>query len=123
VAIKYKNKIKVSSKRLFKTDTMDYKKEVLEHTDNTITTDWSGGSYDMEVGTENTADGYTLYYIKESNAPLFIEEHVYYDEDNFIESLQEFIKGEVGTTILIWDEDILERIDWEEIYNELDIKG
>jgi len=102
---------------------MDYKKEVLEHTDNTITTDWSGGSYDMEVGTENTADGYTLYYIKESNAPLFIEEHVYYDEDNFIESLQEFIKGEVGTTILIWDEDILERIDWEEIYNELDIKG
>ena len=102
---------------------MDYKKEVLEHTDNTITTDWSGGSYDMEVGTENTADVYKLYYIKESNAPLFIEEHVYFDEDNFIESLQESIKGEVGTTILIWDEDILERIDLEEIYNELDIKG
>ena len=102
---------------------MDYKKEVLEHTDNTITTDWSGGSYDMEVGTENTADGYTLYYIKESNAPLFIEEHVYYDEDNFREALQKHISLEWGETILFWDEDILERIDWEEIYNELDIKG
>ena len=101
---------------------MDYKKEVLEHTDNTITTDWSGGSYDMEVGTENTADGYTLYYIKESNHPLFVEEHVYYDEDNFREALQKHISLEWGETTLFWDEDILELIDWEEIYDELHIK-
>lgn len=102
---------------------MDYKEKVLEHKNNIITTEWNGGSYDMEVGTEDTADGYTLYYIKERLSPIFIQEHVYYDEDNFIESLQEFIKREVDTTILFWDEDILERIEWEEIYDELDIEG
>lgn len=102
---------------------MDYKKEVLEKTSVEITTEWNGGNYDMEVGTEDTADGYTLYYIKESNAPLFIQEHVYYDEDGLREAVQKHISLEWGETILFWDEDILELIDWEEIYNELDIEG
>lgn len=102
---------------------MDYKKEVLEHTNNIITTEWNGGTYDTEVGTSDTADGDTLYYIKSPNHPLDIQENVYYDEDFFREELQKHISLEWGETILFWDEDILELIDWEEIYDELDIKG
>ncbi len=101
---------------------MDYKKEVLEHTSTEIKTNWIGGMYDIEVGTSNTSDGYTLYYIQSINHPLDIQEHVYYDEDNFREALQKHISLEWGETILFWDEDILELIDWEEIYDELHIK-
>jgi len=99
---------------------MDYKKEVLERTSVEITTEWNGGSYDMEVGTEDTADGYTLYYIKESNAPLFIQEHVYYNEDSLREAVQKHIYLVWASKILFWDEDLLELIDWEEVYDTLE---
>ena len=50
---------------------MDYEKKVLEYTESFLTIDLNR-DYDMNIGTEDTVDRYTLYYIKTGKNPLDI---------------------------------------------------
>jgi len=100
---------------------MDYEEKVLEYTESFLTIDFTT-DYDMDIGTEDTADRYTLYYIKTGKNPLDIQENVYYDEDNFKEALKELIKENWGITIFISDDPVLDLIEWEDIYDTLGIK-
>tara|TARA_R110002012_G_scaffold308079_2_gene514066 strand:- start:934 stop:1272 length:339 start_codon:yes stop_codon:yes gene_type:complete len=101
---------------------MNYREKVLEDRNIEITTDWNGGGYDWEVGTEDTVDGYTLHYAKLREDAIWIAENVFYDEYDFTEHLQGIIEEESDIKILFWDDEILEEIDWELIYDNLNIE-
>jgi len=97
------------------------KEKVLEHQGITILTYWNSENFDIEVGEETSVDGYSIYYMRYKDEPLNIQEHIFYDEYGLTEALQEKIQDETGITFMVWDDELIENIDWEEIASYLGI--
>ena len=65
---------------------MEDENKVLEKQNITlIKNDWNGQHFDYEVGTESSADGFELWYLKEKGSQYDICENVYYEESGVIE--------------------------------------
>jgi len=102
----------------------DYKERVLEEQNLTIMTSTEyglGEKFNWEAGEQTTADGYSLWYLKEQGQNLDICENIYHYESGMIEALQELISEERNNTILLWDNDFADSIDWEELAEEMNL--
>lgn len=95
------------------------KEKVLEHQGITILTYWNSEHFDIEVGEETSVDDYSIYYMRYKDEPLSIQEHIFYDEYGLTEALQEKIHDETDITFMVWDDELLENIDWEGIASDL----
>ena len=98
---------------------MTMKEKVLEHQGITILTYWNSENFDIEVGEETSVDGYSIYYMRYKDEPFNIQEHIFYDEYGLTEALQEKIQDETDITFMVWDDELIEHIDWEEIASNL----
>jgi hypothetical protein len=98
---------------------MEDENKVLEKQNITlIKNDWNGQHFDYEVGTESSADGFELWYLKEKGAQYDICENVYYEDSGVIEALQMFIENHSGESITIVDwthGDVSDQVDWDEL--------
>tara|TARA_R110001599_G_scaffold162535_1_gene351771 strand:+ start:94 stop:633 length:540 start_codon:yes stop_codon:yes gene_type:complete len=87
-----------------------------------LSLEWSDESrpnYDYEVGSESTADGYEIYYVKESSQEYELQENVYYYESGALEKIYELMMEEEDITIHFWEEDMFDNIDLDDIESEL----
>ena len=81
-------------------------------------------NYDLEVGSDTTADDYEIYYVKEPRDNIDIRENVYYYESGALEKLHELIVETINDShkisIVSHDDTITDQIDWEDIAGEVE---
>lgn len=76
-------------------------------------------NYDWEISCTDTSDGFELWCVKEKHDDIMISENVYYYEHGAIEKITDLIKEEENIIIKFWDEDLYDKIDFEDIADDI----
>ena len=98
-----------------------YMQRVLEEKGHTIYTEYNGQSFDWEIKCELTRYLEEVYYIKEKSTDICLSENVYVSSYNALKEIRSMILDNDSLTFMFWDNDLLDDLDWRELYHELNL--